>query len=215
MFTDSFPPLHALPGDTRLVCLVNGTTFYLCPYVSKRSVLDSFGESVQFLVHQLKFRTDSKDDLHPFLLCHLVVTETGLPDVLDNLDTVQNNLPIYLVPVGREGNGKGITRMVTELLGELFEVTGHLVYLMVESVNLCRIDDDGLETVKIVVELPLQVCGSFNLLLDPDMACTFKQHHLFLLLQLLLGLVCIEDNHTCQGWVYALCEHFSNADRQE
>ena len=144
-----------------------------------------------------------------------MVTETGLPDILDNLDTVQDDLPIYLVPVGREGNGKGITRMVTELLGELFEVTGHLVYLMVESVNLCRIDDDGLEAVKIVVELPLQVCGSFNLLLDPDMACTFKQHHLFLLLQLLLGLVCIEDNHSCQGWVYALCEHFSNADRQE
>ena len=77
--------------------------------------------------------------------------------------------------------------------------SSHIIYqlshLVIESVYLCGITDDGTEGIQIVVELPLQVGSGFHLLLRPYMTCGNKHHHLLLVLQLLLRLFCVRVNH--------------------
>ena len=93
---------------------------------------------------------------------------------------------------------------MAELVAVSAELSDESVYLMIETINLRCIADDAVESVKIVVELLLQVGCTFYLFLDPYMACRNKLHHLFLLLQLFLGLVGILEYHTCQDRVIAL-----------
>ena len=89
-------------------------------------------------------------------------------------------------------------------MAETSKVVNHPVNLMVEAVYLCCIGYDAVKVIKVFVELLLKVCGSIDLFGNPDMACCLQQHHLFLLLQLFLGFVRIERNHSCQHRVIAL-----------
>ena len=93
---------------------------------------------------------------------------------------------------------------MAELVAVGSELCHETVYLVIETIDLSCIADDAVETVKIVIELLLQVGCTFYLFLDPYMACRYKLHHLFLLLQLFLGFVGILEYHTCQDRVIAL-----------
>ena len=94
--------------------------------------------------------------------------------------------------------------MSAELVGICPKLVDEMVYLMIEAIYLCSIGDDAVELVEVVIELFLQVGGAFHLFLDPDMSCGFQKHHLLLLLQLLLGFVCVHEYHSCQYRVIAL-----------
>ena len=89
-------------------------------------------------------------------------------------------------------------------MAEASKVVNHPVNLMVETVYLRCIGYDAVEVVKVFVELLLEVCGCIDFLGNPDMSRCLQQHHLFLLLQLFLGFVRIERNHSCQHRVIAL-----------
>ena len=175
-----------------------------CPDISEGGVFHRLDKPHKFLVHQFQFRTDAKDDLYTFLFGHLRVGEADLPDVIDNIDTVQYNLPVYLVPVGGESHSHGIAGVCAQLLGEAAEIVGHTVYFMVEAVNLCGHADNGMKGVQIIVELALQGSGSLHLLTNPDVAGGLEQHDGLLFLQFLLCLVGIGQNHACQHRVFAL-----------
>ena len=60
--------------------------------------------------------------------------------------------------------------MGIQLRHQSTHIVHQLTYLVIETIYLCGIADDGTEGVQIVVELPLQVGSGFHFLLGPDMA---------------------------------------------
>ena len=60
--------------------------------------------------------------------------------------------------------------MGTQLVAESSEVADKMVYLVIEAIYLCRIHNDAMETVEVVVELFLKVGRGIHLFRYPDMS---------------------------------------------
>ena len=107
------PAFHTLPCDTGFVRFTPGIVVYLSPHVSKGRVFHRLDETLELFVHEFELGTDAKDNLQTFLLRHLGIGETDLTDVIDNIHTSHDNLPIDLVTISGKCHCKGIRGMST------------------------------------------------------------------------------------------------------
>ena len=158
------------------------------------------------LVHLLEFGTDIEDNFNTFLFGHLHVTQADLSNVVADVETHQEDVPINLVSSGSEGYGQRVGRVLLQLDTQTVHIGHEIVYLMIETVDLGGQADDTTEGIQIVIEFLLEFLGSFHLFLDPDMAGAFQQHGTLLRLEFFLGFVGVHVYHACQRRVN-LCLH--------
>ena len=135
---------------------------------------------------------------------HLHVAQAHHPDVVHDLDALEDDLPVDLVPVRGESHGHGVRRALGYLVSQVAEVVYHFFGLVVKTVDLRGIHDDPVEGVQVVVELLLDIRGGVHLLLDPHVAGGLQEHRLLLRLERALCLLRIQHDHRRQRGVDGL-----------
>ena len=88
------------------------------------------------LVHLLEFGTDIEDDFNAFLFGHLYLTQADLPNVVADVETHQEDVPIDLVAPWGECHGQRVGRVLLQLVAQTVHIGHEVVYLMIETIDL-------------------------------------------------------------------------------